>query len=172
MTLLWFGHSTNLPYLINYLQNNFLCDANFRLIVLSNAPGLSLIAAQQVRIRPTIRLNLAEWSLQNMIEASKLCQGCLIPSDFNDSRKAGASSNRLITAFALGLPVIADVLESYAPFKDYFHDIQDTPLSEFNKQLALYSRKIELAQEIIVPMFRQEVLAQKWSKFFLTTIQA
>jgi cullin 3 len=109
---------------------------------------------------------------KNMIEASKLCQGCLIPSDFNDSRKAGASSNRLITAFALGLPVIADVLESYAPFKDYFHDIQDTPLSEFNKQLALYSRKIELAQETIVPMFRQEVLAQKWSKFLLTTILA
>jgi hypothetical protein len=171
LTLLWFGHSTNLSYLFNYLQNSY-CDENFRLIVLSNVPGLKIFASQKKRIRPSIKLVLAEWSLRNMIEASKLCQGCLIPSDFNDSKKSGASSNRLITAFALGLPVSADILESYSPFADYFHNIQDTPLSEFNKQLALYSKKIELAQENIVPMFRQEVLAQKWSKFFLTTIQS
>ena len=169
-TLLWFGHATNTPYLVNYLQNNLLCDADFRLIVLSNAPGLEILASHQNRFRSTIRLDLAEWSFQNMINASLVCHGCLIPSDLNDSRKAGASSNRLITAFALGLPVSADVLESYAPFSDYFHNIRDTPLSEFNKQLASYAKKIELAQENVVPMFSQEVLAQKWKNLFLSTM--
>ena len=104
-----------------------------------------------------------------MINASKISHGCLIPSDVNDSIKSGASSNRLITAFALGLPVSAEVLESYAPFTDYFHDIRETPLSGFIKQLALYTKKVETAQGEVVPMFSQEVIAKKWERFFLTT---
>jgi len=171
MTLLWFGHATNTSYLVNYLQNNLLCDADFRLIVLSNGPGLEMLASHQQRFRSTISLDLAEWSLQNMINASLVSHGCLIPSDLNDSRKAGSSSNRLITAFALGLPVSADVLESYAPFSDYFHNIRDTPLSEFNKQLASYAKKIEIAQDVVVPMFSQEVLAHKWKNFFLSAMR-
>ena len=166
MTLLWFGHATNTSYLVNYLQNNLLCDADFRLIVLSNGPGLEMLASHQQRFRSTISLDLAEWSLQNMINASLVSHGCLIPSDLNDSKKAGASSNRLITAFALGLPVSADVLDSYAPFADYFHNIRDTPLSEFNKQLASYAKKIEFAQDVVVPMFSQGILAQKWKSLF------
>jgi hypothetical protein len=116
-------------------------------------------------------MELAEWSLKSMINASLVCHGCLIPSDLNDSRKAGASSNRLITAFALGLPVSADILESYAPFSEYFHNIRDTPLSEFKKQLASYAKKIELTQEDVVPLFSQGVLVQKWKNFFLSTMQ-
>ena len=166
MTLLWFGHATNTSYLVNYLQDNLLCDVDFRLIVLSNSPGLEILASHQQHLRPTIRLNFAEWSLQNMVNAALVSHGCLIPSDLSDSRKAGASSNRLITAFALGLPVSADILESYAPFSDYFHHIRDTPLSEFKKQLGLYAKKIELAQQDVVPMFGQRILAQKWRSFF------
>jgi len=166
ITFLWFGHATNIPYLLSYLHNNSLCDANFRLIVLSNRPGLEIISSHQNHFRSTIRLDLAEWSLQNMINVSLISHGCLIPSDLNDSRKAGASSNRLITAFTLGLPVTADVLESYSPFKDYFHDIRETPLSVFIKQLTLYARKVEIAQKTVVLKFSQEALSQKWKIFF------
>lgn len=171
LTLLWFGHATNIPYLLSYLHNDFLCDVNFRLIVLSNGPGLEMLASHQNLLRPTIRLDLANWSLQNMINASKASQCCLIPSDLNDSRKSGASSNRLITAFALGLPVSADILESYAPFSDYFHHIRETPLSVFIKNFTFYEKKIELAQKIIVPSFNQIILAQKWKSFFLLAMQ-
>jgi hypothetical protein len=171
ITLLWFGHATNIVFLVNYLRDNFLCDANFKLIVLSNEPGLELLASHQQRMRSTIKLDLAEWSLQSMISASKASHGCLIPSDLNDPRKSGASSNRLITAFALGLPVSADLLESYAPFSDYFHNIRKTPLSAFIKQLALYSKNVKLAQETIVPIFREDAIAQKWKEFFRTTMQ-
>jgi len=171
LTLLWFGHASNIPYLFSYLHNDYLCDVNFRLIVLSNAPGLEMLASHQHLLRSTIKMDLADWSLQNMINASKASQCCLIPSDLTDSRKSGASSNRLITAFALGLPVSADVLESYAPFSDYFHHIRETPLSVFIKHLTFYVNKIELAQQIIVPSFSHRVLAQKWKSFFLLAMQ-
>jgi hypothetical protein len=171
VTLLWFGHATNISYLVNYLQNNFLCDEKFKLIVLSNLPGLEILAFHQQRLRSTIKIEIAEWSLQNMINASKICHGCIIPSDSNDLKKAGVSSNRLITAFALGLPVSADVLDSYAPFSDYFHDIRKTPLSVFFNQLSTYENKVEFAQQTIVPMFSQEELFNKWKNFFLLAIQ-
>ena len=171
MTLLWFGHATNIFYLVNYLKNNFLCDEKFKLIVLSNIPGLEILASHQQYLRSTIRINLAEWSLPNMINASKVSNGCLIPSDLNDLRKSGASSNRLITAFALGLPVSADILESYAPFSDYFHDIRSMPLSVFLNHLSSYNKKVELAQQTIVPMFSQEELINKWKSFFHLAMQ-
>ena len=170
LTLLWFGHATNIPFLVSYLQNYFLCDTQFRLLVLSNRPGLEILATHQQHMRSSIKFDLAEWSLPSMMSASKASHGCLIPSDLNDSRKSGASSNRLITAFALGLPVSADLLESYAPFSDYFHNIRETPLSVFSQQLALYSKCVKLAQGTVVPSFSEDAIAKKWKDFFLTTM--
>jgi hypothetical protein len=106
-----------------------------------------------------------------MIDASKVSHGCLIPSDLNDPRKSGASSNRLITAFALGLPVSADLLESYAPFSSYFHNIRKEPLSIFFKNFALYLEKVGIAQGTIIPMFSEGVIAQKWRNLFLAATE-
>jgi hypothetical protein len=101
-----------------------------------------------------------------MINVAKYCDACLIPSDLNDLRKSGVSSNRLITAFALGLPVSADILESYAPFSEYFHNILGEPLSVFIKELNLYVKKCEFAQANVVSKFRQEIIVKKWNLFF------
>ena len=166
ISFLWFGHSTNIPYLINYLQNHLLCDAGIRLTVLTNTQGIELLSTQKINLPSTIELDISEWTLQNLINAAKYCDACLIPSDLNDLRKSGASSNRLITAFALGLPVTADILESYAPFSEYFHNIRGEPLSVFIKELNLYVKKCELAQANVVSKFRQDDIAKKWNSFF------
>jgi hypothetical protein len=166
LNLLWFGHSTNIIYLLKYLQNSKLCDISFNLFVLSNFPGLEMLAKNQSHLPSSIQFSLTEWSLQNMITVSKNCHGSLIPSDPNDSRKSGASSNRLITSFALGLPVSADLLDSYAPFSEYFHNIRKTPISVFINQISLYSDKVKLAQKSIVPNFTEEAIAQNWRNFF------
>ena len=163
---LWFGHSTNITYLINYLQNHLLCDAGIRLTILTNTQGIELLSTQKINLPSTIELDISEWTLQNMINAAKYCDACLIPSDLNDLRKSGASSNRLITAFALGLPVSADILESYAPFSEYFHNIRGEPLSVFIKELNLYVKKCDLAQANVVSKFRQDNIVKKWNSFF------
>ena len=166
ISFLWFGHSTNILYLIKYLQNHLLCDAGIRLTILTNTQGIELLSTQKINLPSTIELDISEWTLQNMINAAKYCDACLIPSDLNDLRKSGASSNRLITAFALGLPVTADILESYAPFSEYFHNILGEPLSVFIKELNLYVKKCELAQANVVSKFRQDDIAKKWNSFF------
>ena len=165
-SLFWFGHSSNIPYLIKYLQNHSLCDAGIWLTVLTNAQGIDLLRTQKSKLPSTIEMNVSAWTLQNMIDASKQSDACLIPSDLNDPRKSGVSSNRLITAFALGLPVTADMLESYIPYSDCFHNIRKEPLSVFIKQLNFYIQKCEFAQKNIIGNFRKDIIANKWNSFF------
>lgn len=170
ITLLWFGHASNISYLSKYLQNESLCDIDFSINILSNISGLELIASQKKNFRSGIKLNLSEWTFQNMLHFAKQSEACLIPSDLNDIRKSGVSSNRLITAFALGLPVSADKLQSYAPFSEYFQDIRSAPLSIFFKQMNIFLTKCTVAQLNIVPNFSPDVIAQKWKFFFKNTI--
>jgi hypothetical protein len=164
--LLWFGHASNISYLIKYLQNESLCDIDFSINILSNIPGIELITSQKQNLRSGLKLNLYEWTLQNMIHFAKQSDACLIPSDLNDIRKSGVSSNRLITAFALGLPVSADILQSYAPYSEYFQDIRNTPLSIFIKHMNIFLIKCTDAQLNIIPKFSHDVIAQKWKFFF------
>ena len=52
-----------------------------------------------------------------MINTAKFCNLCIIPSDPNDLKKAVVSSNRLITALALGLPTGLPILTNSQGFK-------------------------------------------------------
>jgi len=168
MSLLWFGHATNIPYLVSYLENHELCDRNFKLIALSNAGGLQLLTSRPLDLRITIQAELVEWSLENMLEARRLCHGCLIPSDPLDPRKAGASSNRLITAFALGLPVLADAIPSYAPHAKLFRDARKSRLSEFCSNLPNDIRFINEAQKCVVPQYFPDIIFKKWKQCLLS----
>jgi hypothetical protein len=170
LSLLWFGHASNISYLIQYLRNHLLCDVAVKLNFLSNNQGIELLLSHKHVLNTNIELNISEWTLQNMINAAKISDACLIPSDLNDPLKSGVSSNRLITAFALGLPVTADLLKSYAPFADYFHNIREEPLSLFIKQLNLYIKKCKLAQANIVGNFSNEVIAKKWLSMFKNSL--
>ena len=51
--------------------------------------------------------------------AAKVSHYALIPSAKNDPRKSGVSPGRLLTSFALGLPVISEDLHSYKPFSRF-----------------------------------------------------
>ena len=165
-SLLWFGHNTNIPYLIQYLQNNSLCDISVKINILTNSHGIDLLSTNIPTFHSSIDLNMYEWSISNMINAAENSDACLIPSDINDPRKSGVGSNRLITAFALGLPVTADILASYAPFSEYFHNIRNEPLSLFINQLNLYSEKCKNAQSEIIINFSQDAIVKKWITFF------
>jgi hypothetical protein len=170
LSLLWFGHASNISFLIQYLRNHLLCDVAVKLNFLSNTQGIELLLLHKHLLNTNIELNISEWTLQNMINAAKISDACLIPSDLKDTLKSGVSSNRLITAFALGLPVTADLLESYAPFSDYFHNIREEPLSLFIKQLNLYIKKCKLAQANIVCNFSNEIIAKKWLSMFKNSL--
>lgn len=166
VTLLWFGHSTNIQFLMNFLRVGFEPGDEFRLIILSDEAGLEYFANTPIISNAKIEIQLAIWSIQTMLEAAKFVDGCIIPSDISGPQKKGASSNRLITALALGLPVAADNLPSYLEFSEYYCDIRSVYFRNFFNNPTTFRSKVEHAQHKIIPSFFMNSIESEWQIFF------
>ena len=117
---------------------------------------------------PKIRLDISTklWSTNMLINEAQTSDICVIPSDKKDPKKQGAGHNRLITALALGMPVIATTLPAYAEFKDYFIDENDEKIKDVFKNPNVMKDKVLLAQKKIVPSFNKINISKKWHKVF------
>lgn len=123
VSLLWFGHSSNLQYLVDFLPN---LERTFplNLLILTNPEGMQMLRGIQLPKPANLQVQGAVWSPSLMQAEASGCDVCIVPSDPDDPRKAGVSSNRLLTALALGLPTAADRLDSYIEYEDYFAPIR------------------------------------------------
>lgn len=170
LTGLWFGHASNIKYLIDYLLNNYEEDQKYRLILMSNSYPLhsnytKTLESQKLN---SLEIHTLPWSIENMIEISKISDFCLLPAGTNDPRKSGASSNRLITALALGLPVAADNLESYKPFRNFYTELRSMEFLDLLKNPLSKNKSIESAQKIISAKFTKEAICKDWIEFITT----
>lgn len=160
---LFYGNHLNLKYLLNLIP---LWDTSkeYTLIIQSSEIGLKLIQDQSRDIYKPVNLNihLQHWSIKNMLKVAENVSGIIIPGDIHDDRKNGVSHNRLITAFALGLPVAATRYESYLEFDHQFADIDNkTEFVNFLQNPLLYSSRVEMAQKK-VKNYNQENIVKKW----------
>ena len=162
-SFLFFGHHTNLKYLFN-LINNWNSKIQSNLIIQTSEVGMDEIRNQSQHISkpPNLNIQFQLWSIENMLKASTNVSGIIIPGDISDDRKNGVSHNRLITAFALGLPVAATRYQSYLEFDHQFVDIDNqTEFENFLQNPSLYSSRVEMAQKK-VKNYTQENIAKKW----------
>ena len=162
-SFLFFGHPTNLQYLFN-LINNWHSKIQSNLIIQTSKIGIDEIRNQSQHISkpPNLNIQFQLWSVENMLKASENVSGVIIPGDINDERKNGVSHNRLITAFALGLPVAATRYQSYLEFDNQFVDIDNkSEFENFLKNPSLYSSRVEMAQKR-VKNYTKENIAKKW----------
>ena len=167
---LFFGHQSNLKYLLNLIPN-WDSSKEYNLIIQTSKIGLKIIQEQSRIVKKPTNLNihLQPWSIPNMLKVAELVSGIIIPGDITDNKKNGVSHNRLITAFALGLPVAATRYKSYLEFDNQFADIDDH--DEFKNFLLnpnLYSSRVKIAQNK-VKNFTKETLALKWLKLLKDT---
>lgn len=169
VTLLWFGHSSNIDFLINFMSAGFNAGDHIRLIVLSDEAGLNHFASSNLVSPAKIEFNLALWSLDNMTEAAKIADMCIIPSDLNNPKKMGASSNRLITALTLGLPTAADNLASYKEFAGYYCDLRSSCFREMLANPSKFSNAVIKAQTELNSRFSMGKIQQDWKFFFLNS---
>ena len=161
-TFLWFGHSSNIQSLTSFIKEGFRAEDQIRLIILSNQVALNYLTNTSLVSKAKIEIKLAIWSPQAMIQASQLADACIIPVNNSDPMKMGASSNRLITAFALGLPVATGNLKSYEEFKKYCVDINGEEFRSLIKDPSIFHGRIRLAQQEVVPRFSIENISKKW----------
>ena len=97
-----------------------------------------------------------------MIHAASLCDLCIIPSDLADPRKAGVSSNRLLTALALGLPTAADRLDSYLEHSDYFTDIRSKDFDRLLENPLAFRVQVIQAQNGPVQEHSMQKVGERW----------
>ncbi len=160
-TALWFGHSTNIHYLIDFINSSqFLLNGN-NLIVLSNEAGLGIFSETTLRINSPAQIKLGLWSPDVMLQAAMVSDFCIIPSNLSDSRKLGVSSNRLITAFALGLPTAADHLPSYQKYSDYYVDIRSPQFFNLAENPLLFNQ-VTNAQSKLLKQYSFEKIGSDW----------
>jgi hypothetical protein len=108
---------------------------------------------------------MCSWSLDAMRFYSNYCNVCVIPSDPKDPRKAGVSSNRLISALSLGLPTAASYVESYLEFSEYFTNLESREFLNLLKNPNLANFKTLEAQEKIVSKFSFAEIGSQWDVF-------
>ena len=159
--VMWFGHPSNLEFLLNFLNRYDFCDRCHALVIVTDNAGLSWIEDHRSLFK-VLRLNLVPWSIDGLRKAALVSDIALIPAGLHDPRKSGASANRLITALALGLPVITHSLNSYRPYREFYTDIESDSFFDVLRDPGLEHAKILRAQQYLVPEFSQAVLGDRW----------
>jgi hypothetical protein len=160
--VLWFGHSSNISYLLEHIPR--LPKTSKKLILLTN----SITEIQQNEINKKlpreISLFSGIWSKELMEKASLELSACIIPSDPSDPRKRGASENRLLTSLQLGLATAASPIPSYLRYGQYFLDLEKFSFDSVIESPSEWHDRISIAQKEIIPNFSQSKIANRWIK--------
>jgi hypothetical protein len=166
--ILWFGHESNLPYLFNCLLNIFDDNIHARLILMTNVVPFPKEYCELLSIKKleNIDINVVPWSSEDLIKAASMCDFCILPTGYMNTKKAGASSNRLVTSLALGLPVLSDNLHSYQKFSEYFEILNTSNLIKYTNTLNYDFQNIKKSQKLIASNFSKEFIISAWQKFF------
>lgn len=164
---LWFGHNSNLPYLFDFIARQAAQLPRMDYLILTNGIDQNALKRAAQTGHPLARYQLAKWSVPVMIEAAKLADVALIPSDASDPRKNGVSNGRLLTALALGLPVAAERLESYLPYEAFFTDIRDSAaMTALAHDPVQQHTAVLRAQAEVLPEFERGAIGDLWLKVF------
>ena len=123
LDLLWFGHFTNLRYLVRLAPalRDLARDVRCRLTVCSSAHPTVASGIEDLRrdAGAGVEVRFVEWSLQSIGPTLADSDIVIIPSDPNDPAKRAAGANRLVLALWCGRFVVANALSSYRTFGDY-----------------------------------------------------
>jgi hypothetical protein len=162
--LLWFGHPSNLPFLFEFTQR-FSLKNYCELMISTNLEGLDWIKKNHANLNLP-KTKLIPWSIAALPEIAMHADLALLPAGVADIRKSGASANRLLTSLALGLPVLAQSLISYAEFREYYTDIDKDNIHTVIRAPSSQHSKVLDAQYRILPRFLDESLGAQWVSLF------
>lgn len=169
-TALWFGHPSNLEYLVQFLQYASLEMVLKALVICTDARGINWIQSNP-KYFGRLHITPALWTVQALEKLSCKCDLALLPTGLNDPRKSGASENRLITAIALGLPVVTHSLSSYEPYRKYYSDINgDDYMAVIKNPSGMHNLVLE-AQKQIIPKYYPSTVGLAWRNFILKCVE-
>ena len=158
--LLWFGHNSNIGSLLSYLDGDFGLN-NFHLNVVSDSFGAQKISNYKFLPSRGFTIQSHLWSYETLKIVSGQSDLAIIPVG-----KKFASPNRILTAFLLGLPVIASQALSHQPFSEYFAQIGSNSAKKLFQNPNRWNTKVRLAQSKLYRVYDDKVLIEHWSNLF------
>jgi len=164
-TALWFGHASNLSYFLSFISKLKTFNHPMDIIAITNIHPMPDDVLKQIEnaISPSINVSFLSWSRDILTAVGKIADFCIIPAGVQDPKKDGASSNRLLTALALGLPVLADPLDAYLPFRDFFEILAENHLEKVvSEPLETQFEQVLIAQSSILKEFTQNAISSLW----------
>ena len=159
--VLWFGHESNIEFLSNLIDTWPGIKKIKTLLVVSGKSANSLLTSYPYRERPTVNVQCLEWSPQALVLAARQADVALIPSD-TSSHKQFASSNRLVTSLALGLPTLATTLASYREFQGCFTDLSSPQAQQVLAKPEEGISGVKLFQEKYLDRFTDAAITECW----------
>ena len=160
INVLWNGHSSNINSLLRVISND-LVDFTYNLHIVSNPSSFQILKEVKLNNVPKCKLIGHIWSINTLQKVSKNCDLAILPSD-----KIWASANRLVTNFRLGLPVIAETINSYEPYSDYYCSFKNEDVSDMFRSQEQWYELVRKAQKQTAEDFSDEKIINLWKKMF------
>lgn len=157
----WFGHGSNIPYLIEYFQKHPVAQYFDSLIICTDATTLGAISKNQV-LKSMPQVRGVEWSVENQRRALLAADFAFLPVGIHDVRKASAGINRLMTALCLGLPVFTQSISSYKPLREYYVDLDNQNWIKIISSLETLRQTTTRAQTLALRDFAPSTLSRIW----------
>ena len=161
VNVLWNGHSSNINSLIRIINTNLL-DYSYNLHIISNSSSFDILNKTRFNVSMKCVPFAHLWSIKNLQTISKKCDFAILPTD-----KLWASANRLVTNFRLGLPVIAETIDSYRPFIKYYSEFKNNKIDNMFKSAESYHDLVILAQRKISLEFNENKLKNLWKHILI-----
>lgn len=161
-TIMWFGHNSNIKFLYDFLLNQYSFTQPINLIILTNHLNVDQLKGVLKNLGSKVRCQVFKWSLGVMQKIAAQVDLVIIPGSQADPLKNGVSPGRLHTALALGLPVAATMLDSYAEYADFFCDLDSKDVNLFFSDPSIQWCKVSKAQDYLRKDFLPEVIGKLW----------
>ena len=154
--ILWHGHASNISSLIRVLTED-LVEYDFNLHLVTNYPSVEILKKTKFKKIPKCKFIFHPWELNKLQRISKRCDFAIIPVN-----KRWASENRLITTFILGLPIIAETINSYKDFSNYYLDFKQDQIQEMFNNPEKFHNDVLVAQNKILMNYNSDKLISLW----------
>lgn len=173
--IIWFGANKNFIYLqkaLGHICNSKVIEANIQLTILSGKWAIERFrnSANTIKIQKKWDLRLVEWSNSRQPQQleSELTKAhiSIIPSDPNDTFKAGSSHNRVVDSVRAGCLTLASPIESYVELSkicligDDFSSLLIYALVQYRR----LTEKHKLLREEILTKFSPDKNIKSWEE--------
>ena len=157
---LWFGHGSNFEPLLRFIAQ-WPQSAPNKLNIVSSPEVQVALGEIPISCPTLLDIDFYEWNLHRVEEIARVSTMCIIPSTL-DSHKLFASSNRLVTSLALGLPTVATIIPSYEEFREFCVPIDSPDVNLIFKFPEELNQRIEKFQNSVSTRFHIDTIISNW----------